>query len=354
MHLKENLRWFFRGQTLGAQRLRRVVKILILIALFAALFWMVPFAQVVQAMLSADPIYLLVGILLGALTIVLTAVQMEPLTRNQGIKHGVGKILAINLAVKFYLQFTPSTLVASGYRWYRLAQPGGKNVEALVALAFFRVLETFLTIAMGLAFFLLAGQQASLEVSLIWLLLILLLIVLAWVLVTRYSLKIYRWFRVRSAAWVEKGAWQVLARRIEKFLIAVTAYADMPAGDLLLSIAAGVISALVGIASGVALALSLGIDIGFLNMGWIQAVVLIATQLPFTVAGGLGVREVTLVAILANFGVSPDLALALSFLIFIRGVVLSLLGGLVELVDAFRSKRAAEVTSVAGDVKELH
>lgn len=143
MHLKEKLRWFFQGSSPGAQRLRRIVKILILIALFAALFWMVPLKAVVQAMLSADPIYLLLGIVLGGVTIILTAVQMEPLTRNQGITHGVGKILAINLAVKFYLQFTPSTLVASGYRWYRLAQPGGKNVEALVALAFFASLRLF-------------------------------------------------------------------------------------------------------------------------------------------------------------------------------------------------------------------
>ncbi len=353
MHLKEKLRWFFQGSSPGAQRLRRIVKILILIALFAALFWMVPLKAVVQAMLSADPIYLLLGIVLGGVTIILTAVQMEPLTRNQGITHGVGKILAINLAVKFYLQFTPSTLVASGYRWYRLAQPGGKNVEALVALAFFRVLETFLTIAMGLAFFLLAGQQTSLKVSLFWLALILLLIIISWVLVTRYSLKIYRWFRVRSAGWVEKDSWQVLARRIEKFLIAVTAYADMPATDLLLSISAGIISALVGIASGVALAQAVGIDIGFMNMGWVQAVVLIATQLPFTVAGGLGVREVTLVAILSTFGVSADLALALSFLIFIRGIILSLLGGLVELIDVLRSKRSAENQPPPVDAKEL-
>ncbi len=80
-------------------------------------------------------------------------------------------------------------------------------------------------------------------------------------------------------------------------------------------------------------------------MGWIQAVILFATQLPFTVAGGLGVREVTLVAILSSFGVSADQALALSFLIFFRGIILGLIGGLIEAIDTLRGKRAMKMTS---------
>ena len=156
-----------------------------------------------------------------------------------------------------------------------------------------------------------------------------------------------------AQGFLEKAPWKVLARRIDKFLVAVTAYANMPAGDLLLSIGSGIISALAGIASGVFLAQAIGIDLDFMNMGWIQAVILIATQLPFTVAGGLGVREVTLVAILSTFGVSADLALALSFLIFIRGIILSLFGGLVELIDALRSKRTSSIPPAAGDFKEL-
>jgi uncharacterized protein (TIRG00374 family) len=353
MRILNALRWFFRDTSLGAQRARRAAKLLILIALFVILFWIVPIDQVVQAMLSADPFYLVLGIGLGICGTALTAVQMEPLTRNQGINLGVWAILEINLAVKFYLQFTPSTLIASGIRWYRLSQPDGKVVESLVALAFFRALETFLTLAMGLAFFLLAGQRANLEVSVSWVVLILIGIVLTWVLVTRYSLKLYQWFESRNQRFFEKKPWQAFTRRIEKFLTAVAAYARMPAFDLLLSITAGILSALLGIASGVYLAKAVGIDLDFLNMGWIQAVLLLATQLPFTVAGGLGVREVTLVAILSMFGISADLALALSFLLLIRGVVVSMLGGILEGIEAVRTRHSIQVNPSANDGKKL-
>jgi uncharacterized protein (TIRG00374 family) len=353
MRLIKALRWFFRDSSPGAQRARRAAKLFILVALFAILFWMVPIDQVIQAVLSADPFYLALGIGLGIFGTALTAVQMEPLTRNQGIKHGIWAILEINLAVKFYLQFTPSTLIASGIRWYRLAQPDGKMVEALVALAFFRALETFLTLAMGLAFFLLAGQRATLEVSVTWVVLILIGIIITWVLVTRYSLRFYHWFESRNSGFLGKKPWKALTSRVEKFLIAVSAYAKMPAFDLLLSITAGVLSALVGMVSGIYLARAVGIDLDFLNMGWIQAVLLIATQLPFTVAGGLGVREVTLVAILSTFGISADLALAFSFLLFFRGVVVSILGGILEGIEILRTRHTVKVSPSPGDSKKL-
>jgi uncharacterized membrane protein YbhN (UPF0104 family) len=183
--------------------------------------------------------------------------------------------------------------------------------------------------------------------------LILVVIILSWFLVTRYSLKMYHGFKTRMGAYLDKDPWKVLTRRVEKLLVAVSAYADMPHLDLLLSVGAGILSALSGIASGVYLAHAVGIDIDFMNMGWIQAVILFATQLPFTVAGGLGVREVTLVAILATFGVSADLALALSFLTFIRGVLLGLLGGIVEAIDALQKKHPQDVQPDPSNLKEL-
>ena len=348
---KEAMRWLWKSKAPKAQRTRQFIKLIILVALFIVLYWVVPFDQVIRALASADPLYLVVGMVLGFVSIFLTAVQIEPLTRNQGIKHSIGQILAINLVVKFYLQFTPGTLVGSGIRWYRLAQPGGKFVEALVALAFFRVLETFITLSMGLGFWLLSGEQ-TLEVSIGWLLILILGIILAWVLITRYSLAIYAWFKSRAAAVLNRPHWELITGRVEKFLTAVTAYANLPAFDLLLSISAGIGSALAGIASGVFLAQAVGIELSFLDMGWIQAIVLFATQLPFTVAGGVGVREVTLVAILPTLGVSAELALALSLLMFLRSILIGLCGGIIEAYGTLRRKSSSSIDPYHGDAQE--
>ncbi|MFM8321421.1 MAG: lysylphosphatidylglycerol synthase transmembrane domain-containing protein [Chloroflexota bacterium] len=324
-----------------AQRIRSTIKILILIALFAGLFWIIPLQEVVQAILTADPLYLLLGLAAGTLSTVLTAFEMEPLTRQAGIQHRVGTILNINLAVKFYTQFMPTSLVASGLRWYRLAQPGGKTAEALAALAFFRMLETFLTFALGLGFWL-ASSQDNTQVGMAWLLGLIGLTVAGWLVITRLSLPLYRIFKARLGERQEHRLLKPLLRRMDKFLSAVSAYASIPAGDLLAAVFWGTVSSMASIVSGLWFAQAVGIQITFLELGWIQAVVLLATQLPFAVAGGLGIREVTLVAAMGAYGVSAEQALALSFLMFVRGILIALLGGVTEAVDAIRQRRSRD------------
>lgn len=345
MPLKQAALWFWQSASPEAQRARRIAKLALLILLFAGLFWVVPIQDVIRALVTADPLYMVLGMAFGFVSTLLTAVQMEPLTRNQGIRHNTWEILEINLAIKFYSLFSPTALVGSGIRWYRLAQPDGKVAESLAALAFFRMLEFFLTLAFGLSFFLLSGQQA-IQVSLGWLVALILAIVATWVLITRYSVPMYGWFKRRAARYLESSYLKPIARRFEKFLVAVSAYANLPARDLLLSVFAGVASLLSGVASGIYLARAVGIDIPFLDMGWIQATILYATSLPFAFAGGLGIREVTVVALLSLFGTSPDLALAFSLLLFARGVLISLVGGALEGIRFLRSESTQPLNGV--------
>jgi uncharacterized protein (TIRG00374 family) len=338
MQLTQTVRWFFNSATPTARRTRSFVKLVILIGLFVAMFWIVPIEQVSQALLSADPALVAIGMVLGFVSIFLRSAEMEPLIRAQGIQHGALSILKINLAVKFYTQFLPTSLVGSGIRWYRLSQPGGKGAESLAALAFIRLLETFLTMALGLSFWLLSGHR-TLQANAIWLALFLLGIVMFWILITRYSQAVYDWFKAHTGSFLYRPTLLPITRRFEKLLKAVSTYARIAFPDLFWAVTAGTASMFIGIASGVVLGFAVGIPLSFLQLGWIQALITLTTQLPFNIAGGLGFREVTLVAILATFGVKPELSLALSFLILLRQLLISLLGGLVELSRVIRSRR---------------
>jgi len=337
MQLTQPVRWFFQSTTATAQRTRSAVKLAIVLGLFVILFWVVPIEKVFQALLNADPALLVAGMFLGFVSTALTAVEIRPLAKNQGLQHGVLSILAINLSVKFYNQFLPTSLVGSGIRWYRLSQPGNKVAQSLAALAFFRMLETFLTITIGLGFYLLSDQMIF-QINIGWLVIMILGIILAWILITRYSLPLYRWFTSRITPHLPTFA-RPVTKRVEKFFMAVSAFAGMPALDLLLAVLAGVASSFSGIASGAILAQSLGMSISFVEMGWVLALVTLLTQLPFLAASGLGVREVTLVALLAAMGASADLALALSLLLLVRGVLIAMAGGVVEVIWVLRHGR---------------
>jgi uncharacterized membrane protein YbhN (UPF0104 family) len=339
------LRWFFTGKDAKAQNTRRIVKIAILLGLFVALFWIVPVEKVVQALLTVDLVDFLIALALGLGVILFTSLEMKPLASNQGIRRSLWQIISINLAVKFYLLFTPTTLIASGIRWYRFSQPEGKVAEAFVALAFFRLFETFMTLTMGLGFLMLSQQQA-LRVSAGWVALIIFAIIVVWVVITRYSLPVYLRVKQRTGLRFRRPIWQSILVKFEKLLEATSAYARMPAVDLLIVVGSGIASALTAFASGMFLAKSLGMEISFFQMGWILAIVSLTAQLPFTMAEGLGVREVTMVALLALIGISAEQALALSFLIFIRGVLIALLGGVLEAIDTLRHRRMGRLETI--------
>jgi uncharacterized membrane protein YbhN (UPF0104 family) len=214
-------------------------------------------------------------------------------------------------------------------------------------MAFFRMLETFLNISLGVSFLVLSGQNMG-QTNSAWFVLVIIGIILLWFAVTRWSLPIYGWLKARLKWLWEKRSLKWVLRALEKFLQAVAGYSDMPLSGLALAILAGVISLLAGATSNFFIARSIGIDLPFLTLGWIYAVVIMAAQLPFAFAGGLGVREVTLVAIMPLVGIDAELALAFSFLLFGRGVMISLVGGVLEALRVINKK------DHSGDKKSLY
>jgi len=78
------------------------------------------------------------------------------------------------------------------------------------------------------------------------------------------------------------------------------------------------------------LAISLGIDISFLTMGWIRSLVTLILMVPISISG-LGVREGLLLFFLEPYRTSGGDTLALSFLVFTVTVLLvGALGGFLE------------------------
>lgn len=352
MQLREFARWFLKSDQPNARRTRRLVKFAIIIGLLIAVFWIVPVKNVIQALLETDPILFIIGVVLGLVAILFTSLQMKPLLDNQGINRSLWQVNNINLAVKFYLLVMPTSLVGSGYRWYRYAQPEGKVAESFVALAFFRLFRTFLILTIGLGFLLISIQK-NITFRVGWIILLIIGIVVLWVVITRYSIPIYSWFRKHAGFILDRPFLKSILRIVEKLLSSASSYADMPVPALLLSMSAGILAILVGFASGVYLARAINIELGFLELGWALSVMSLATQFTLSIMEGLGVREVTLVALLSLFDVSAEQALAFSFLIFCRGVIISLLGGLIEAFDALRNNRSITPETISGEGKEI-
>lgn len=340
MHKTQLIREIWRGTTPTARRVRRAIKIFFLIALFIVLFWIVPIRDVIYALLNADPLYIFLGLILVFPVVFLGAVQLKLLIRRLGISLSVLQILGINLTIKFYMLFMPNAFVGSGLRWYKFSKPDGKTAEALAAVAFNRILDTFLVVVIGLGFWILSGDQV-IQKGGIGLIIIIIGTVGFWYVLTRVSLPVYKWFTSRFMNYEEESFWYRLVNKTGQLMVAVSTYAEFSVWELLLVITVGTARNLINVVSFLLLARSVGIELLYIDMGWIQSVVTLTALLPFSIGEGLGYREVSLVAILGTFGISADLALAFSFIIFIRSVMLGLVGGVIEAVQTLQVKGQA-------------
>lgn len=339
MVVVQKVRWLLFEQSHRAKKARWWLKAGILVALFAALFWIVPFSNVIDALRATNLWLFSLGFFFGLLASFFTALEMFFLVRRLDMPHSVFQIFSLNLSVKFYTMVTPTTLVGSGVRWIRLAQPTGKLSNSLAAMFFFRALETFLTVVFG-AFFWIFSDQQKIELNGISFFILFVLAVFFWIVLVQKSDQL-REFVLRSMRGLVLGkAWQWFLEKAEKFMNALAAYRHLSAVELSLTIIAGLASLLCSVLTSLYLARALNLELTFMQMGWINSVVLLVTQLPFAGIGGLGTREVGLVTIMPLVGVLPEQALAFSFLLFVKGVLFSLLGGVVELVRLIEHGRA--------------
>jgi hypothetical protein len=93
----------------------------------------------------------------------------------------------------------------------------------------------------------------------------------------------------------------------------------------------------------VAAAYAVGLEISPLTLGWVRTAVMVLVMLPITIAG-FGVREGALVAVLAQYGIPGEEAVAFSLLMFALATLPNgAIGGALEAWRLLRpGRRAAE------------
>jgi uncharacterized protein (TIRG00374 family) len=259
------------------------------------------------------------------------------LTRKQGLAISYNRLFAVNLMVKFYMLFLPGAMIGSGIRWAKIS-PSGKSAESFAAVAFNRLLEIFLIVVTGLFWFLAGINQENFNFLI--LLIFVISTALIWLLYVKVSLFLVDWFDKKPTRDSQNSRWQIVWNYLERIIRSLSVYTAFSLKEMLPLFGLGVLSYFVGLASYVFIAHSIGISVSIFDLGWIRSVILLAAYLPFSFAGGLGIREVSLVVLLSMYGVEAETALAFSLLLFARAVVLSLIGGVLELGEVIQKRKA--------------
>lgn len=311
-------------QSLSRRRIVRLLQVAVSLGLLTYLIVTVPLRDVATALGRANLVWVLGAFSLVAVTNWIAAVQMRSILRAQDMPFTVAQIAGINLITRFYNLFLPGYLAGGVIRWYHFSSPEGKRTKAFAAIIVSREVELVTLTAYGLAFWLLARAGASGNPPIVTLggtLLVALLVVLA--SVSRRVHRMLHWLLERVRLPYD------LNDRVRWLSGSLVTYGSGGRGHLLSTFALSLLRGGVGVIAFVWFARALGITTSTWDLGWIRSALDLVLMLPFSISG-LGVREASLVAMLAPLGVRPADALALSGLLLARMLIVSLLGGVVE------------------------
>lgn len=300
------------------------------------LFWLsrhIPFSGVGDALAEFAWPAICVASLLVMVCEALLAIRFRILARVQGFSVPLLRLCRINLATRFFMLFLPGGALASiATRFYKLQREDPRRAPALSAVMLDRLCATLALCLVGSLFWLAdVGPERQ------YLGLINPIAAVAAVCMTLLLVE------PRSYVLIERLVGTItntfVGRAYDKWRSAVTLFAAMPAGDIAKVIALSVAPHLLGIATIAVLGSALGISLDAGTWGWIRPTVILLTMLPLSFAG-LGVREVSLLALLAAHDVPAEKAVALAVSLFGMTILLpAALGALSEALDFIGNTR---------------
>ena len=334
-----------KGRMAGVRKtLARVLTVAAAIGLLLLIFRVVPFAEVMRSIRSAEPAKLAIGFALLFLGRLLAAWRMKLLTDEQGLRLRLTEIFEISTTSTFYGLILPGTLSGGLVRWYKLAKQGNA-VGALASLTWDRLADTAAVGVLGIFGWLLSrptGAHGLIGPSLLGLTAGLVVLYVAGFSRTVGSVVLRPIDAVTRR--LREGGWT--RGKLEAVTVAARSYhglgAVFPTRVALLSLAVQ----LTGSVGFFIWAQALGSPVGLAEVTWARACYALVLLLPITFAG-LGAREGVLILLLRPYGVTGADAVALSFIQLGGTLILAILGGIFEFRSFWR-RRAEAVEDADG------
>lgn len=294
------------------------------LSVLAAIFYLIDANAVFAALVNADPwmVIFAIGFALGSQ--VFSAMRLQRLAILQDISLAFVRVFFIGLSAVFYGLIVPGgTVAAFAVRFIQLSREA--RVESVAAaLITDRVIATIFLIAIGIIAIsldradpLLAGAIATVAALAVG------------TLVFGRQLLLRMWNRLKS------DSSRLLPVKLHDYASRVSnAFVKYSAADSrqITTIGASTLLAhLCGCLVYYTVAKSLDLNLTLLTVCWIRSGMILSTMIPISV-GGLGVREVAAIVLLATLGIGEAQAVGFSILIFlVTPVIVGLIGGSAEL-----------------------
>ena len=320
----------------------RILRVLVTGGLLAAVCLKTDVSQLADALAHARPGSLLLGVGLAAAARYLGACQMQRVMGMVGVAFNIWQVIVINLSAAFYEIVLPAAQLSGGMvRLHRFSQPKRQGTQALAAILFNRFMDTLTLVVLGLVFWAFGhagGSQGAVIGSTLAILLAALLAFHVEVKHGKLSSAAARWPLLQACRRAVPQGLRDAAERLLGHIVRSYRRFRLAHATMLPVAALSLARHLLFIASLGCFARAIGLEVPWPVFGWMRTVVVLLMMLPISV-GGFGLREGSLVVLLAPFGVAASGAVSLSLVMFASAVFFGALGGLVELAHALEAGR---------------
>lgn len=309
--------------------IKLLVRILVAVGLLTWVFSQVDLAQFCQTVKAARWHYLIGVWLATAVFFWMQSAAMRLILRKQDCDVKVRTLFGVSSITALYSLVLPG-LLSTGVKWYILKRHTGKGSNVLSSMLYNHVVLSVVMAMIGLTALMVTNPTPQLFPNVRWPWLVPVVSgCLLIALVLTALLVVNRWTAQPVAGFLRALLRPLPASARSKADTVLTQIAVFQTAGCRFHLTIALIDASNGLLTGIliywfaARAASVGVSVGVLI--WICSIVFFLNKVPISVAS-LGVREVTLVGLLAGFGVARSEALLMSMILFSSLVFMAGLG----------------------------
>jgi hypothetical protein len=311
------------------QLIKFLIRILITTALLILASRKIKFEQLLQTVKSAKWQYLMAVWIFTVILFWIRSMKMRLILKKQGCLIFTNTVFGATAATCLYSMILPGIL-STGVKWYILKKGTGKSSNVLCSMIYNQWLIMTIMTVFGLAA-LMFTNPASLSISnstnqrlvpvVCGILLVAIIVVSFMLLNRRTGGKITKAIAFLLRPWPEK-----IKQKGLQMLDQIATFQTAGTGFHLKITAISIIDTLIGgVIVYILSARAANVNAPVETFIWLCALIYILGRIPISVAN-LGVREVTLMTILANYGVKEPQAFLMSMILFSSLIVMAAIG----------------------------
>ncbi|MBI5669324.1 MAG: flippase-like domain-containing protein [Chloroflexi bacterium] len=321
------------------KRLRSLVFLAITLLLLALVLRQVGINELLATLRQADPLLVIVAVLLSPLLILISVIKWQLLLRSQGDEVSFWFLFRLYYVGYFFNNFLPSTVGGDVVRVYELGNRTRDPAGALASVFMERL--TGFVVLLLLAILALLGNLTLIQDTALTLAVLAVVVMFAGVLWVIFDRRLLDWMeRVLPSSLLKK-----YTAKFRKFQTSLYAYKDRRR-VLAVAFAWSVLYHVLSILNVYVCARAFYPATPLLGIAIIAPILSVVGMLPFSF-NGVGVQEWAFVLLFQWLGLPPSVGLSAIFLIRAKTLIIVLLGGL--FYPTVRLKAKNTVTSSAAD-----